>query len=87
MSVRTLDITEAVGPLSEYAQQAGLGPVVVTINGKPVAVVIALENADLETVSLSTNPRFLALIERSRAHQREAGGIPGEEMRRRLGLT
>ncbi|GFP20502.1 hypothetical protein HKBW3S03_02005, partial [Candidatus Hakubella thermalkaliphila] len=43
-------------------------------------------NADMETVSLSTNPQFLALIERSRARQQAEGGISSEEMRRRLGL-
>jgi hypothetical protein len=36
----------------------------------------------METVALSTNPEFLALIERSRA--RAEGGISSEEMRRRF---
>jgi hypothetical protein len=34
------------------------------------------ENADLETVSLSNHPDFLEIIERSRARQKEEGGIP-----------
>ena len=38
------------------------------------------------TVSLSTNPQFLALIERSRARQESEGGISSDEMRWRLGL-
>jgi len=87
MSVRTLDITEAIQPLAEYAQQVDIGPIVVTIEGQPVAVVVAIGNADLETISLSTNPQFLALIERSRAHQESEGGISSDEMRRRLGLN
>jgi hypothetical protein len=41
-------------------------------------------NADIETVSLSNNPKFLNLIERSRARQKSEGGISTEEMRRRL---
>jgi len=40
--------------------------------------------ADLETVTLSTNPQFLALIERSRVRQKSEGGISSTEMRRRL---
>ncbi len=87
MSVRTVDITEAIQPLAEYAKQVDTGPIVVTIRGQPVAVVVAIENADLETVLLSTNPQFLALIERSRARQESEGGIPGDEMRRRLELN
>ena len=87
MSVRTLDITEAIQPLAEYAHQVDIGPIVVTIRGRPVAVVVAIENADLETISLSTNPQFLALIERSRACQESEGGISSDEMRRRLRLN
>jgi hypothetical protein len=42
---------------------------------------------DMETVTLSTHPKFLALIERSRSQLKARGGIPSAEMRRRLGLT
>ena len=41
-------------------------------------------NTDIETVSLTNNPKFIALIERSRAKQKSEGGISSEEMRRRL---
>jgi antitoxin (DNA-binding transcriptional repressor) of toxin-antitoxin stability system len=58
----------------------------VTRKGKPIAALVAIENADLETVSLSTNRKFLTLIERSRARQRTEGGISSDEMRRRLGV-
>jgi len=52
-----------------------------------VAALVGVENMDLETASLSTNPQFLALIERSRARQEAEGGISSEEMRERLGLS
>lgn len=84
MSMRAVDIAEAVQPLAEYAEHAREGPVVVTSGGRPVAVVLAIEDADLETISLSTSPRFMALIERSRARQQKEGGVPSIEMRRRL---
>lgn len=60
------------------------GPLVVTSHGQPVAALVPIENADMETVALSTNPEFLALIERSRARARAEGGIASEEMRRRF---
>lgn len=85
--MKTVEMTEATAALAEYARQVGLEPIVVTVKGKPVAAIVAIENADLETVSLSTNPQFLALIERSRARQQAEGGISSEEMRRRLGLN
>ena len=80
-------MTEANSSLAEYARQLGLEPLVVTVDGKPVAALVAIENADMETVSLSTDPEFLALIERSRARQQTEGGISSDEMRRRLGIT
>ncbi len=52
-----------------------------------MAALIALKNADLETVSLSTNPEFLAIIEESRARQQAKGGTSSKEMRRKLGLS
>jgi len=84
--MKTLEMAEATAPLAEYAKDVGKEPVVLTVSGKPVAALVPIENADLETVTLSTHPQFLALIERSRARQKSEGGISSEEMRRRLGL-
>jgi prevent-host-death family protein len=84
--VKTIDIAEAVQPLAEYAERAGEETVVVTIRGRPVAVVLPVDNADQETISLSTNPKFLALIERSRSRLAEEGGLTEDEVRRRLGV-
>jgi hypothetical protein len=41
---------------------------------------------DLETLSLSTDPEFLELIQRARARQAEEGSLSSVEMRRRLSL-
>lgn len=84
--MKTLDMADATSPLADYAREARKEPVIVTEGGKPVAAVVPIENADLETVALSTNPQFLALIERSRARQKAEGGISASEMRRRLGF-
>lgn len=42
--------------------------------------------ADLESLPLSTNRDFLAIIERSRSRLKKEGGISSGEMRRCLGL-
>jgi antitoxin (DNA-binding transcriptional repressor) of toxin-antitoxin stability system len=70
--------------LAEYAREAKKEPVMVTSEGKPMALLVSIRNADLETVSLSNNPRFLTLIERSRTRHQSKGGITIEEMRQRL---
>lgn len=84
--MKRLEMAKATAPLAEYARDVSKEPVIVTVAGKPVAALVPIENADLETVSLSTHPRFLALIERSRARHKVEGGISAAEMRRRLGL-
>lgn len=50
--------------------------------GVMLAALVPMDNADYETVSLSTNPEFIALLERSRARGRKEGGISAEEMRK-----
>ncbi len=84
--MRILELAKATEPLAEYASHMSKGPVVLTTKGKPVAALVLISNADIETVSLSTHPKFLALIERSRSRYKTEGGIASREMRRRLGL-
>ena len=84
--MKTVEMDKATKTLGECAREAGTEPLVITQQGKPVAVLLPLENADLETVSLSTNPRFLELIERSRLRLTEEGGLSSEEVRRQLGM-
>jgi prevent-host-death family protein len=85
MSIRTIDITEATQPLADYAQQANDGTVVVTSRGEPIAAVVPVGDADWESVSLSLNPEFIEIIERSRARHAKEGGISSAEVRRRFG--
>ena len=79
-------VQKASGPLSEYATKARKEPVVVFKRGKPFAAVIPIRNADEETVSLSANRKFLAIVERSRSRTKKEGAISSKELRRWLGL-
>ena len=82
--MKTLEMSKATASLAKYAREVGHEPVVLTERGKPIAALVAIENADRETVTLSTHPEFLALIGRARARLKSEGGISGKEMRRRL---
>jgi prevent-host-death family protein len=84
--MKTLEITQATAPLAEYARGVSKEPIIVTVSGKPIAALVPIENADWETIRLSTHPQFLVLIERARARQKTEGGISSAEMRRRLEL-
>lgn len=81
---KIVDKQDATRTLAEYASEIQDDAVVVTDKGRPVAAVVPIENADVETVSLSTNRRFLDLIERSRSRVRDEGGVSSDEMRRRF---
>ena len=83
--MKVIDKQKATKTLADYTSEIQDGAVVVTDHGQPVAALVPIENADLETVSLSTNPRFLDLIERSRSRVKEEGGVSSEEMRHRFG--
>jgi len=83
--MKTLEMAQATAPLAEYARDVKNEPLIRTINGKPIAALVPIDQADLETVTLSTHPQFLALIDRSRARQQTEGGISSAEMRYRLG--
>jgi prevent-host-death family protein len=82
--MKVVEKADATRSLAEYAGEIESGPVVVTNQGRPVAALVPIENADLETVVLSMNRQFLDLIERSRARVRAEGGVSSEEMRRRF---
>ena len=84
--MKTIEVTNATLPLSDYAKEVAKEPVIVTVKGKPIAALVSISNADIETVALSNNPQFLNLIERSRSRQKTEGGISTEEMRQRLKL-
>jgi len=84
--MKVVEKNKATAALADYAEQAAEGPVVVTVKGKPVAVLLLLENTDLESIAVSTNPKFIELIEHSRAMARKHGWISSEEIRRQFGI-
>jgi len=85
MTVRRVEVADATESLATYIRKAaGSGPVVVTDDGQPVAALVMLEDTDLETVALSSDPEFLELIRSSRARHAQEGGLSSAEVRRRL---
>jgi prevent-host-death family protein len=81
-----MDVAEAKGPLSEYVREAHEEPLILTRRGRPVAAVVPIRGADIQSLSLSTNPEFIALIERSRASYKATGGICLEDVRKKYAI-
>lgn len=82
--MKVIERADATESLAKYAEHTQDLPIVITDHGQPIAALLSVLNADMETVSLSTNPQFLSLISRSRDRQEKEGGISSEEMRRRM---
>jgi antitoxin (DNA-binding transcriptional repressor) of toxin-antitoxin stability system len=83
--VKRLEVAQATGSLAEYVDSVGREPLILTMAGKPVAALVAIDADDLESAALSVHPQFLAILERSRLRH-ERGGISTDEMRQQLGL-
>ncbi len=82
--MKVVELLQAKGSLADYVHDAATDPIIVTEGGSPVAALVPIENTDLETATLATDPAFLALLERSRARLRQEGALSAEEMKRRL---
>jgi hypothetical protein len=84
--MKTMNIKELSPTLLEFVRTLGDEPVVLMHRAKPVAALLPVSNSDLETVSLSLNPQFLAIIERSRNSLRHSRGYSSDELRKEFGL-
>src|SRR5882672_6645829 len=67
--------------LSAYLDECGAeGPLVITRNGKAVAVLLVpYDDDDLERLLLGRSPRFQALLSRSRQSIQEGEGLSEED--------
>jgi prevent-host-death family protein len=63
--------------LSAYLEECEMeGPIVITRNGKAVAVLLApVNDDDLENLLLARSPRFQALLDKSRGSLRAGKGL------------
>ena len=75
--MKIASVADVKARLSAYLKESQQGPVVVTRNGKPVAVLLAVTDEDeLERLLLAHSPKFQAILGKSRRQIDETGGIP-----------
>src|SRR5262249_26713622 len=84
--LRVLPLEETTLTVRELAELVKEGPVILTRNGQPWMTVKDVSGSDWESISLASNPRFVALIEESRRSYRDKGGIRPDAFRQDLGL-
>src|SRR5438132_12037846 len=75
--MKIASVADVKARLSAYLKESQEGPVVITRNGKAVAVLLAVTDEDeLERLVLAHSPKFQALLDKSRRQIEETGGIP-----------
>lgn len=73
-------IAEVKARFSSYVRASEDGPVVVSRNGKPVAVLLSVADEDeLERLLLAHSPRFQALLGAAEQRIRDTGGLTHED--------
>jgi prevent-host-death family protein len=79
--VRIAPLADVKARLSAYLDECSTdGPVVITRNGKAVAVLLApYDDDDLERLMLARSPRFQALLNRSRKSIKAGKGLSEKE--------
>jgi prevent-host-death family protein len=85
--MRIAPLADVKARLSAYLDEAGTsGPIVITRNGKAVAVLVApVDDDDLERMLLARSPRFRTLLNKSRQSIKAGKGLSRDKFGRPSG--
>ena len=73
-------VADVKARFSEYLKSSREGPIVVTRNGKAVAVILSVDDEEeLERLILAYSPKFRSLLDAARKQIAEGGGIAHED--------
>ncbi|MBW3542812.1 MAG: hypothetical protein KY476_21325 [Planctomycetes bacterium] len=84
--MKSLELAEANEPLRTYAKQLTAEGLLLTEDQRPVAALLPIDAADLESIRLGSNPRLQDLLERARVEYRAGRALSSEQVREELRL-
>ena len=83
--MKIVPLSQVKDYFSAYIDESRESPIVVTRNGRPVAMIIAIEDEDdLDNLLLVHNQRFVQLLEEARERVRVTGGVSLAEFRKEI---
>jgi prevent-host-death family protein len=83
--MKFVSVSEMKAKFSGYLKASEKGPVVVTKNGKPVAMLLAISDEDeIERMILAYSPKFQSLLEVAEEQIREGKGLKHEDFWREV---
>jgi prevent-host-death family protein len=78
--MRIASVAEIKSQFSSFLKASEAGPIVVTRNGKAVAVIVGVQDEDeIEQLLMAYSPRLQAILEASRKQIREGDVLSHEE--------
>lgn len=78
--MRIAPVVEVKAKFSAYLEESKSGPVIVTKNGKAVAVLLAIEDEDeLERLILAYSPKFQAIMRKGKVQVRAGESLSHEK--------
>lgn len=78
--MKSASVAEVKSQFSEFIKASADGPVVVTENGRPVAILVGVQDEEeVERLLLAHAPRLQAVLETSRKQIREGETLTHEE--------
>jgi len=83
--MRIASVADVKAHLSSLLRDADKGPLIVTRNGRPVAVLLPVHDEDeTSRLVLAYSPQFNAILDAARQRILETGGIPHDEFWRQV---
>jgi prevent-host-death family protein len=78
--MRIVSVADIKARFSAYLKESEAGPIVITRNGRPAAVVLAVTNEEeIERVIPAYSPKFQGLLQAARKEIWETGGMEHDE--------
>ncbi len=84
--MKSIEISE-VSALAPYVKPGCSEPLLLTNHGRVIATIVPADEEGAESMLLSINPEFQAILERSRSRLESEGGLSTETVRRQLGIA
>lgn len=79
--MRIAPVVEVKAKFSAYLEESKSGPIVVTKNGKAVAVLLAVEDEEeIERLILAYSPKFQAIMSKGKAQIEAGASFTPEEL-------
>ena len=78
--MKIASVADVKAHFSTFLKESKQGPVVVTKNGRPAAVLLSVEDEDeIERLTMAYSPKLQKILALARQQIKKQGGIPHED--------